>query len=157
MTRRPLYLLTAVSLVLCVAVCMLWVRSYWVGDELGWTRVDNVGPTHYRWYAYVGSVRGRLALCRDAEVYDRRYITPLEAAIPTGTWVRWQRTPVRKYPVPPLSSRVPSSSFHFAWHTSPATVLRELIVPYCSVALAAAALPAAQLALRMRYRAVLSG
>src|SRR6476660_1530714 len=30
MTRRLLNLLTAVSLLLCVAVCVLWVRSYWV-------------------------------------------------------------------------------------------------------------------------------
>jgi len=33
MRRRLLNLLTALSLLLCVAVCVLWVRSYWIGDR----------------------------------------------------------------------------------------------------------------------------
>jgi hypothetical protein len=33
MTRRVLNLLTALSLLLCVAACVLWVRSYWVADH----------------------------------------------------------------------------------------------------------------------------
>ena len=32
MKRRLLNLLTALSLLLCVAVCVLWVRSYWRND-----------------------------------------------------------------------------------------------------------------------------
>jgi hypothetical protein len=34
MKRRLLNLLTALSLLLCVAVCVLWVRSYFASDEL---------------------------------------------------------------------------------------------------------------------------
>ena len=34
MKRRLLNLLTALSLLLCVAVCVLWVRSYWHRDSL---------------------------------------------------------------------------------------------------------------------------
>ena len=32
--RRLLNLLTALSLLLCVAVCVLWVRSYWESDNV---------------------------------------------------------------------------------------------------------------------------
>ena len=32
--RRLLNLLTALSLLLCVAVCVLWVRSYAVADQI---------------------------------------------------------------------------------------------------------------------------
>jgi hypothetical protein len=37
--RRLLNLLTALSLLLCVAVVALWVRSYWVADYLCYTRL----------------------------------------------------------------------------------------------------------------------
>ena len=39
MLRRLLTLLSAVSLVLWVATCVLWVRSYWVADDV--ERVDK--------------------------------------------------------------------------------------------------------------------
>jgi hypothetical protein len=38
--RRLLNLLSAVSLLLCGAVCLLWVRSYWCSDEITYR-----GPT----------------------------------------------------------------------------------------------------------------
>ena len=41
MRRRLLNLLTAVSLLLCVAVLALWVRSYNVGDRLTWTHLER--------------------------------------------------------------------------------------------------------------------
>jgi hypothetical protein len=39
--RRRLNLLTAVSLLLCVATCVVWVRSYQVGDWLTWRPFYN--------------------------------------------------------------------------------------------------------------------
>jgi hypothetical protein len=41
MKRRLLNLLTAMSLLLCVAVVVVWVRSYWVGDALLWGEVSG--------------------------------------------------------------------------------------------------------------------
>jgi hypothetical protein len=39
---RPLFtLLSAVSLVLCVATCILWGRSYWVTDQIRWKNVGG--------------------------------------------------------------------------------------------------------------------
>ena len=37
MKRRLLNLLTALSLLMFVAVCVLWVRSYWVSQFVGWS------------------------------------------------------------------------------------------------------------------------
>jgi hypothetical protein len=36
--RRLLNLLPAVSLLLCVGACVLWVRSYWVNDTYRWVQ-----------------------------------------------------------------------------------------------------------------------
>jgi hypothetical protein len=35
LARHLFTLCSAASLLLCVAVCALWVRSYWVGESLG--------------------------------------------------------------------------------------------------------------------------
>lgn len=36
MKRRPFNLLTLLSLLLCVAICVLWVRSFFVFDAISW-------------------------------------------------------------------------------------------------------------------------
>ena len=43
MIRRLLNLLTALSLLLCVAVAGVWVRSHWTSDDLEYTRVRLPG------------------------------------------------------------------------------------------------------------------
>src|SRR3954452_3471976 len=35
--RRKLFTLAALCAVLCVAVCALWVRSYWLSGFIGWS------------------------------------------------------------------------------------------------------------------------
>jgi hypothetical protein len=59
MTRRLLNLLTALSLLLCVAVCVLWVRSYWVTDLWWFTRAGwalgvevPIGSINFAWRTY---------------------------------------------------------------------------------------------------------
>ena len=46
MARRLLNLLTALSLLLCVAVCVLWVRSYWREDQLGYEWSADPSVSH---------------------------------------------------------------------------------------------------------------
>jgi hypothetical protein len=49
MRRRLLNFLTALSLLVCVAVAALWVRSYFVADWVRWSAVDYAAPeVHYR-------------------------------------------------------------------------------------------------------------
>ena len=40
MLRRLFTLLSALSLLLCVAAVVLWVRSYWLCDFVGWSVVN---------------------------------------------------------------------------------------------------------------------
>jgi hypothetical protein len=58
MRRRLLNLLTLLSLLLCVAVAALWVRSHRVVDELSFSQVCDEGY----WYIDVASLRGRLGI-----------------------------------------------------------------------------------------------
>lgn len=46
---------TGLSLLLFLAVCVLWVRSYWVGDGFVWKPSD--APDYYRLYVGQGGVR----------------------------------------------------------------------------------------------------
>jgi hypothetical protein len=46
---------TAVSLLLCALACLLWVRSYWIGDGFVWKPAD--ASPFYRAYAGRGVVR----------------------------------------------------------------------------------------------------
>jgi hypothetical protein len=67
MTRRLLNLLTALSLLLCVAVVALWVRSYWRSDSVGWCE-SNVGIPESQGFlfdagVYAESAWGKAALC----------------------------------------------------------------------------------------------
>ena len=59
MKRRLLNVLTAVSLLLCVAVIALWVRSYWCFDQLARQRLDATGRLRG---VQANSYRGALAI-----------------------------------------------------------------------------------------------
>ena len=57
MTRRLLNLVTALSLLLCVAVVLLWVRSYWRHDGWDWgTSTGRAGVDSCRGYLSAGRV-----------------------------------------------------------------------------------------------------
>ena len=68
MTRRLLNLLTAGSLLLCVATAALWLRSYWRFDK--WER--DVGTQQGHWEHEARSARGRIMLSRMCFIYDQR-------------------------------------------------------------------------------------
>jgi hypothetical protein len=51
MKRHLLNLLTALSLLLCVAVCVLWVRSYFAQDIVEHSTVATT-PAGFRWWSY---------------------------------------------------------------------------------------------------------
>ena len=68
--RSRLYTLcSALSLLLCAAVCGLWVRSYFAADEVGYTRVsggtappEQVGLISARGSVWVGRSRAGLGV-----------------------------------------------------------------------------------------------
>jgi hypothetical protein len=141
MKRRLLSLLTALSLLLCVAACVLWVRSYWATD--GFTWMVHRGACDLR------SSPGRLAFLRAASIDEAQY--PFATAeIPTG----YHRGPPTSGP----AFAAPAWSVAGFSHTAVdvfAMRVHEFTVPHWFVAAAAAALPcsrAAAFALRVRRR-----
>ena len=69
MTRRLLNLLTALSLLVCVAVPVLWVRSYRVGSVIGY-QTDLARDGWYRCFS-VCSGGGRITLVLLHSKFDR--------------------------------------------------------------------------------------
>jgi hypothetical protein len=54
MLRRLFTLLSALSLVLCVAACVIWIRSYSRDDTFEWRdRGVNPAPPGNGWYRYI--------------------------------------------------------------------------------------------------------
>ena len=64
MTRRLLYLPTALSLLALAAVAGAWVRSYYVGDLFHAARFDDSGPWTYRVRHDLGVARGLVGYTR---------------------------------------------------------------------------------------------
>jgi hypothetical protein len=60
--RRVLNLVTALSLLLCVAVCALWVRGYFVADALSWRRLSTEGMDVSQWVGSAHSGLGTIAV-----------------------------------------------------------------------------------------------
>jgi hypothetical protein len=128
MKRRLLNLLTALSLLLCVAVVGLWVRGY--------LRTDTVCVVRGRTLLYGESSRGAVAFA----VYTG--FPPSEEPVVQDASVRgwaWQTTPGRdRY-------MGVKRTLGFYWYyraTPPASVQRILHVPDAAILLAGAFLPA---------------
>ena len=68
MNRRLLNALTVLSLLICLATCCFWVRSYWAYDYAGWWPVAPHGLTT-NWSFVVHSKGGRLLLQRYFMIY----------------------------------------------------------------------------------------
>jgi hypothetical protein len=75
MKHRLLNLLTALSLLLCVAVCVLWVRSYWRSQYVSYIRMTP------EWDG-VRSLRLFFQVCKGTAVIDvdDNHATPGEGA-----------------------------------------------------------------------------
>jgi hypothetical protein len=65
MTRRLFNLLTALSLLLSVAVVALWVRSYWIADRIKVQRSHLAGPRQYQVIQSLFAAEGSVVFVRD--------------------------------------------------------------------------------------------
>src|SRR3954451_17168798 len=130
--RRTLFTLAAaLSAVLCVGACVLWVRGYLAYDEIQWTQASDAGRRHYSWYFSLASGRGGLAAALDAEISYPDSLTPAEAARPLDRWshaAHHQQGPVYPRAVAPRAAST-WGGFSVLWLNDPATVARDLIVP----------------------------
>lgn len=149
MKRRLFNLLTSLSLLLCVAVCVLWARSYWCFDQLARQRLDAGGrPRGIQVHSYRGVIAFHALLLdrsfagaerlADGFHHNRLRGGPGSGAYdPTTTTVR---------------AGFGSGGFRYRIGTGPpgsagAQIIwgtaRVWVVPYYALALATAALPAA--------------
>ena len=149
MRRRLLNLLTVLSLLLCVAVGILWVRSYRVAD--GFARTQP-GESHS-----VESCSGEIVWTNTKwGDIDRTFLEPPQFGI-------WRHSSSDAEPLPPLSSRIGEEGtppgwlnfggFVFGRHTTgPELPYSVLAVPYWAVFLPLAIAPASLLLHRFRPR-----
>ena len=150
MKRRLLNLLTALSLVLCVATVVLWVRSYWVSDAVLWSSGSGERGAQ--------TIRGTLAFVetdvphrRTRVRWDRFYgdlPSPWEDASPPslpnrlGFGYRFRLLPTANIRLPNPDPDVPA--------LPPVIGSRIVLVPLWFPAILFALLPAARLYRRVR-------
>jgi hypothetical protein len=166
--RRLLNLLTALSLLLCVAAGVLWVASYWVGFQVSRTHVvDRASPPYQlNSYAYAVAARGGLLV----QWQQTGFNFPVAATGPATT-AEWETfSPAgRPYPYDPsgnLLARTPVFQFRllgFEWvyprldpvaqaAASTWTAVHSCTIPLPAIAALAAALPLRRLARLRRER-----
>jgi hypothetical protein len=106
MKRRLLNLLTAVSLLLCVAACVLWARSYFVADLFEWGWQGEETDASVASTTQLTSSYGGVAIVRERRVRsgDPGAVAALVAAVerrqPSGLNNGWSRTEPFGYPSP---------------------------------------------------------
>src|SRR5437016_11601726 len=92
MRRRIFNILCALSLILCLAMAALWVRSYWFHDELGC--VWPLRPDRVRRGVHVSSIKGTL-------FYEHGINGPISATSPVSMGdISYRITPAREYAAP---------------------------------------------------------
>jgi hypothetical protein len=136
MWRRLLNLATAVSMVLCLATAVLWVRSYWIYDELSWNQRSRQGASGTNWSVSAGSNCGQLLshLQWYTEAVTLPHVWP-----PDGTTIRahaWITQPASAN-----AARVAHFGFYAGAIVRPDLVSRALHVPHWFVCAATAAIP----------------
>jgi hypothetical protein len=136
LARRLYTLCAAASLALCLAACVLWVRSYWV-DALHWAVTipdPELSGLDRRRYDELSSEKGSVRWSRWWHTVDP---TPV---------VKIRSVEIQQMRFPLLSSRAPSRvprQPSFVWERGRRSVL--VIVPYWALLAATLPLPAAYL------------
>jgi hypothetical protein len=139
--RRHLFTLcSALSLLLCVAVCVLWAQSYSYMGSVNWIRADG----HFTWLM---SEHGGLYLARGWQQGPRGADQPAVFTLWLNVWRQpWEEgygIPARRWMV------VRTFTVHPPDHREP---IRVLVVSDWLVASAAAVLPAAWVGRLLRRR-----
>lgn len=100
--RHLLTMLSALLLLLCLATCVLWVRSYWVLDSLRletrrWIDADQITLRSFG----VSTLRGRCTFFVVDNTFDLRYVQDLVPSASPGK-VEQFRDVFRKSKAPPM-------------------------------------------------------
>ena len=136
MARRLFTLCSALSLLLCIAVCALWVRSYRHGDKVGCRTARAGGATGGAGHDEIAlsSYSGRLAVSRSG------WMAPAAAPASDLGWFVARREPRPTYAVD-----ADVAGFAYRRVTGPGRWLWEFRAPDGAVAALLLILPAVQL------------
>ena len=175
MSRRLLNVVTALSLLLCVAACVLWVRSYSVLDSGLWLRSPDTddGSVDLTSFA-LSTVRGGVGVSRERHRYPAAFLRKdgfeprafRERVLKKSR--RWAVGPAYKLPHFEFDSASPYAGSRMMrwsgrwpaveaqWGKHPLQKFdasaQRLAIPYWLVAVATIALPAGRLAPRLWRR-----
>jgi 4-amino-4-deoxy-L-arabinose transferase-like glycosyltransferase len=143
LTRHLFTLCSALSLLLCVAVCVLWVRSYWSASTITYTSFATDNPGAYRRIIYeVASMSGHLVVERsDVQV---------ELEAPGGLSVYGQHDFLRRRPRLTFANQL---GFYYMDDPGGRGTLTRYVVPTWAVVLPLS-LPAGWFVLRQLQRRV---
>jgi hypothetical protein len=152
MKRRLLNLLTALSLLLCVAVALLWVRGHWVADCVRYTRLTApapaVGGRLDEWNVLSG--KGVVALVRESRRWSPRP--------PTAKQIKPPEAGLTRFTISPAAFDVARDGvwqrigFNYYDSSSPSRTVRGVRVPHWLLAALTAAAPALWAVRRRRRR-----
>ena len=126
MRRSIVSFAAALSLLLCVAICTLWVRSYWRYDEIGGTRRERVGLSGEHLSLGVVSEAGQLDFNSQWYVENRVVVSDWPA---DGT-VEWRRGWSVMPAVRGRYNHVSQWGFHYGSIRRPDLVSRSVLVPH---------------------------
>jgi hypothetical protein len=151
MKRRLLNLLTALSLLLCAAVVVLWVRSFWAWEFGEWISRSSGDGQSVETAWVLGVARGVVTVSRQTELWLVQNPPWLNASQPGWTW-HTRRLYGRERTT--LWERLGFSYEHMTSSGHPLPVLDEytLSFPFLLPVAALAALPVARCVRRLRRR-----
>ena len=97
MKRRLFRFLSVVSLVLCMATCVLWVRSYWIHDGFQWYRSRSEG---FEWASLIAT-QGRIVISAER---DNRFLTDISPPPESDSYFRAEGSKEPEWSISPLST-----------------------------------------------------
>jgi hypothetical protein len=138
-SRHLLTIVTVLSLLLCVATCLMWVRGYWWTDRAFWKRADHL----YWIQSWRGEVSVQVEASRLSAIsgfgLEREREDTYDGNASSRLWdIRWV-----SFPAPPNKIILRSwAGFWYCTLEAPTGILvAEVAAPSWSIALATAALP----------------
>jgi hypothetical protein len=159
MKRMLANLAAAMSLLLCAATIAIWIRSYWVGDQLHrsrWTIVALLDGTQQMHSFEIFFVASRGGFLIESRVQDAHW-TQHDSMLPAGVSVErsWTTHPPKELEYTDL--RVPWWRLGFGYHVANygrgyVATNHDLWFPAWSVALIFAVLPAVRIIRGRRRR-----
>jgi hypothetical protein len=146
LARVMLNVLTAVSLAVCVAACVMWVRSFIVSDHWSWVHDDSARDVGEFGVGLATSDAGAVRFALSELTLFQGPVDP-DYARSVGVSGSWSKRP------PHRETWRENLTPWVAWERTAADAsARALRLPYWLIVIGSAALPAARLAGRRRWQ-----